>query len=524
MAEIIRQLFTRKNRKKKMKHPVPPGLGNSLTDKIKILIVENEALIAQDIQWRLRKMGYDTPLVVSTGAEAITKAEEYKPDLILIDIFTTGETEGIKTAEKIRLNLNIPIIYLTSSTDKATFEQAKATNPFAYLIKPFTDIELHYTIDMALHKHRTEELLFQSKQDWEDTFNTITDMITVHDRDFNIIRWNKAAEEILDLPLLKSKKVKCFEYYHGTDKPPERCPSCDCMITGEASDFELFEPHLNRFIEIRAIPRFDSENNISGVIHVVRDITRRRQMEEELLKSSKFESIGILTAGIAHDFNNLLQGILGNITYAKILLDPDDKAFEKLETAEIGYISAVKLTEQLIAFSEGTTSGRKTELLKKLIIDITKYTLNGTDIKSDLAVPEGLWQVEADEKQMALMIQNIVQNAIDAVPEGGTIKVTAENTEIDEKNSVVLNKGKYVKISIKDNGTGIPKNILPKIFDPYFSTKEKGEKKGVGLGLSICYSIIKACKGSIIVESEPETGTIVNIFLPALLTNKTYIA
>jgi diguanylate cyclase (GGDEF)-like protein len=130
---------------------------------------------------------------------------------------------------------------------------------------------------------KIEDKLFKSKHDWENTFNTITDMITIHDKDFNIIQSNKAAEKLLKLPdLEKAINTKCFNYYHGTDKPPEGCPSCDCLNTGESCNFEIFEPHLNSYVEIRVIPRFNINNEIDGLIHVVRDISERKQMEEKL--------------------------------------------------------------------------------------------------------------------------------------------------------------------------------------------------------------------------------------------------
>ncbi len=131
----------------------------------------------------------------------------------------------------------------------------------------------------------SKDLIYLSQQDWEDTFNTITDMITVHDRDFNIIRHNKAAEKILGLPVPEPAGTKCFKYYHGTDRPPENCPSCRCLKTQKSSTFEYFEPHLNMFLEIRAIPRFDSDNRLVGLIHIVRDLTGRKRIEEEIRKA-----------------------------------------------------------------------------------------------------------------------------------------------------------------------------------------------------------------------------------------------
>lgn len=138
-----------------------------------------------------------------------------------------------------------------------------------------------YTRWDIARREKAEALLLQSKQDWEDTFNTITDMITIHDSDYNIIWANKSAEKILNLPVQKNDNIKCFKYYHAADLPPEGCPSCRCLNTAEPAAFEIFEPNLKMFIEIRAIPRFDKQNRLIGLIHVVRDITGRKRAEEE---------------------------------------------------------------------------------------------------------------------------------------------------------------------------------------------------------------------------------------------------
>jgi diguanylate cyclase (GGDEF)-like protein len=155
--------------------------------------------------------------------------------------------------------------------------------------------DLHVTITSRdreiIDRKKAEELLSQSKQDWEDTFDLITDVVTVHDKDFNLIRANRSAQEILKLPLLTKETVKCFKYYHGSDAPPAGCPSCDCLKTGKPAAFELFEPHLNKFIEIRAIPRLDGDNNVIGLIHVVRDITKRKQTEKQLERQAYYDQL-----------------------------------------------------------------------------------------------------------------------------------------------------------------------------------------------------------------------------------------
>ncbi len=141
--------------------------------------------------------------------------------------------------------------------------------------------------DMENNHFRTDELIFQSVHSWEDTFNNITDMITVHDKDFNIIHANKAAEKILGLPFIQVTKGKCYEHYHGESAPPKGCPSCECLVTEKPVAFERFEPHLNKFLEIRAMPQFDHNHKLIGLIHIVRDITERKQMEDEITSLKK---------------------------------------------------------------------------------------------------------------------------------------------------------------------------------------------------------------------------------------------
>jgi PAS domain-containing protein len=163
-------------------------------------------------------------------------------------------------------------------------------------------------------RKKMESYILQSKLDWEDTFDTITDIITIHDKDFNIIRANKAAKEMLKLPSLEvTKAIKCYEYYHGTDCPPENCLSCVCLETGTPDSFEIFEPHLNKYLEIRAMPRFDRDNQVVGLIHVIRDISERKKVEEELQRAEQMKTVGEWATGLVHEIKNPLAGIKGSV-------------------------------------------------------------------------------------------------------------------------------------------------------------------------------------------------------------------
>jgi len=238
-------------------------------------------------------------------------------------------------------------------------------------------------------------------------------------------------------------------------------------------------------------------------------------MEEELLTAQKLESVGTLAGGIAHDFNNLLAVILGNISFAKMLTDPSSKIYERLTDAEDATIKGKELTYRLLAFSRGGESLKRITSLKGIIKDSARLTLSGSNIKCTFTFPGDLWQVEIDEEQIRQVIHNVVMNAKETMPRGGKIKIRAGNITLSPEDTVPLPEGDYVKISVEDHGGGIPEEDISRIFDPYFTTKEIGNVKGMGLGLAICYSIIKNHGGFMTAESQPSVGTTIHIYLPA---------
>ena len=239
---------------------------------------------------------------------------------------------------------------------------------------------------------KTAERIFQSRQDWENTFNTITDMITIHDKDYNIIKANRAARKILKLTSVKNKNTKCFKYYHGTDGPPEGCPSCCCLKTAKPAVFELFEPHLNMFIEIRAIPRFSSTHKLIGLIHIVRDITERKKTEESLQQSREELSthannlmdanvtLKVLLKQRENDKEELEEKVLTNI---KILVTPYMEKLKKteLDPAGLNYINTLEsiLKEIISPFSVKLSS--KHMALTPKEIQIAKLIKDGKQSK-----------------------------------------------------------------------------------------------------------------------------------------------
>ncbi len=251
---------------------------------------------------------------------------------------------------------------------------------------------------------------------------------------------------------------------------------------------------------------------IESSMGIIRDITEYKDMEKEREKADRLESLGVLAGGIAHDFNNFLTGILGNISLAKLHLDPKDDVYEILQESEAAAQSARSLTQQLLTFSKGGSPVRINTNIKDLIRSSANFVLSGSNVRCDSEFPKKLWDVKADKGQLSQVFNNLILNADQAMPEGGSVTIRAKNLIIKEDETLPLKKGRYVMIEIRDKGIGIPKNVLPKIFDPFFTTKQKGS----GLGLSTVFSIIKRHEGFVTVQSELEKGTSFFIYLPAV--------
>jgi PAS domain S-box-containing protein len=253
--------------------------------------------------------------------------------------------------------------------------------------------------------------------------------------------------------------------------------------------------------------------NKPATLNFLRDITQQIKIEEELKQAQKMESIGILAGGIAHDFNNLLFVVMGYISLAQDDLKPESEASESLREAEDACIKAKELTARLITFSEGGDPVKKINSIEELLKETVVSAVSGSNIKPEISIADDIRQVIIDEAQIKQVFRHIVVNAKEAMDDNGPLNVSCENIDIAEESYLTLSQGEYIKISFKDQGCGISKENLNKIFDPYFSTKDMGTDKGQGLGLTVSHSIIKKHGGLITVESELEKGSIVSVIL-----------
>jgi len=233
-------------------------------------------------------------------------------------------------------------------------------------------------------------------------------------------------------------------------------------------------------------------------------------MEEELLKAQKLESIGTLAGGIAHDYNNLLTAILANISLMKLYVDESTKLYQRIAKAERATLNARDLTQQLLTFSRGGAPVKKPVKIELVVRDSVDLALRGAKTRSVFDFPDDLGSVFVDEGQIGQAVNNIIANADQAMPDGGTVTITGENRVVTPDDGLPLEQGEYIRISIRDEGPGIETGALPKIFDPYFTSKQGHS----GLGLSIAYSIVKSHDGHLSVDTEPGGGTTLCIFLP----------
>lgn len=240
-------------------------------------------------------------------------------------------------------------------------------------------------------------------------------------------------------------------------------------------------------------------------------ITENAKIEEELFRTRQLESLGILAGGIAHDFNNLLTAILGHASLIKRRASPDDKIYESLGSIETASIRASDLTYQLLTFAKGGAPIKKLSSIAEVIGDSARFVFRGSNSLCTIVISDDLWPVEVDTGQISQVIHNLAINAHQAMPDGGEVNIQAENITVDPKMALSLQPGRYIRVSIQDNGTGIPKDQLAQIFNPYFTTKQHGS----GLGLATSYSIIRKHNGLLTVESEVDKGTLFRVYLPA---------
>ena len=374
-------------------------------------------------------------------------------------------------------------------------------------------------LDVSARKE-AEDALAAEKERLAVTVRSIGDGVIATDTDGRINLINKQAEDLTgwkQSAAMGQPLIRVFSVIDQRTRTTYRNPLSHVLTSGEIVDLPDSSVLVNRdgssekIIGASAAPIHDQESKIVGAVLVFRDITEEQSIAEERLRASKLDSLGILAGGIAHDFNNILTAVIGNISFARMFSEPGEKLHIRMEEAEKAATRARDLATQLLTFSKGGSPVRQTASLTELLQDSTSFALRGSNVRCELEAETELWPVEVDQSQISQVLQNLVINAIQAMPGGGVVKVSATNTRLDGDSNLPLPFGRYTLIKVKDHGTGIKAADIAHVFDPYFTTKEKG----TGLGLATSYSIVKRHDGLMTVDSAIDKGTEFHIYLPA---------
>ena len=389
----------------------------------------------------------------------------------------------------------------------------------------FFSVGSSYLLAYIFNLQEMKKLLLQAKENWEESFNTINDAIYIYDAHCNIIRANKAAERTFGPPVLDFLNEQCTRL---TQKYKDVLFANDPGIAAQGSLEEVYHPQLNRHLEIKTIPHFNDDNRLKGIVQVVRDVTESRNSEkehrmlrEQLIQAQKMEAIGTLAGGIAHDFNNILAAVIGYTELALLSLPENSQLADQLNHVLKAGLRARELVDQILTFSRKTDQNFQPQpveiglIIKEALKLITSTFPTTIQLRTKIL---SAGKVVINPSQMHQIIMNLCTNARHAMPQdGGILTVELSDIEIGPRAQIMgqnpeLQPGPYIRLAIKDTGHGMEPKIAKRIFEPYFTTKEKDV--GTGLGLAMVHGITKNCGGAISLKSDVGKGTAFYVYFP----------
>ena len=514
----------------------------------RILIVEDEGLIAADVQKRLERLGYFYPAIACSGEEALRCARSIRFDLVLMDIRLKGNLDGIATAQALKTEFETPVVYITAHADQETIDRAKLTEPLGYILKPITDADLRSVVEISLYRQQMERRVRVSEAWLATTLCSVGDGIIATDTGGEIVFMNPVAEKLTGWPAQQAhghrlKDVLAFFEEVG-GQPAQKSISGLCM--GESRNYRLVSRSGgDNLVEVQrfenrslvssmpipptgAIRSWPSEiaaegswaagpvDDLFGSIVVLRDITVRRQMEGRLLQSQRMEAVANVAGGLAHDFNNQLTVILG---YCEELCTGTQGELREAALAIKQAASvAGSITGQLLTLSRHRTVQHEVLNVNETICEVQpmiSHSLGKTrTLVTDLGARAAF--VRGDRNQLKQVLLNLALNARDAMPDGGELRIESSAVEIDpeSREALLYRPDRYVRLRVADTGMGMDKTTLARVFEPFFTTKKVGF--GTGLGLAMAHSIILQSGGYIHAESEIGQGTTFEILLPSV--------
>jgi two-component system cell cycle sensor histidine kinase/response regulator CckA len=490
-----------------------------------ILIVEDEAIIAADIQNRLERLGYKEPVIAHSGEEALRFAHSTPFDLVLMDIRLKGAIDGIATAQRMKAEMETPVVYITAHADEETIGRAARTEPFGYILKPIRDSELRSTVQISIYKHEMERRLRHSEAWLATTLRSIGEGVVATNMVGEVVFLNPVAERLTGWSAADANGRPLMEVValreESTGAPAEN-PTID-LLAGQSP---VMPSPANRAYSLTSragasaiveLSCFENRSNeLLGTILVLRDIGGRRELERRVMQSQRMEAIANLAAGLAHDFNNQLTVILGCADeLCEGLSGVDrDRAFEIKHAGSL----ATALTGQLLTLSRHQAMRPEPLNINASIAEMRPAICSALGRMRILTTSLGpnLGLVRADRNQVKQVLLNLALNARDAMPLGGELRIETSNVDIPagSPKALLFPPGPYVRLMMSDCGEGMDQQTLARIFEPFFTTKKAGF--GTGLGLSMAHSIVVQSGGHITARSQVGLGTAFEILLPRL--------
>lgn len=485
-------------------------------DKIRIQIVEDEKILAEDIMNQLVSMGYTVAGMVSSGEEAIECATEKKPDLVLMDIRLKGDIDGIDAAQYIHEQLHIPVVYLTSYSDEDTLRRAKITQPYGYLLKPYEERELRAAIEVALYKYGMEKSL-KEREAWLSTvLKSIHDGVIATDEKKKVMFMNPVAEKLTGWNSEDASGKPLQEVYplfsQKTGKPI-RMSTFKALkegdITGWTDRAILAMRDGTRIpIDQSMAPIKDASGIVRGVVLVFEDITERKRLEDKMREMEKYQVFGQLASGVAHEVKNPLNAILA-VTEALVQdlgEDPEYKPYLGHICTQVDRLSSLMKDMLELGRPIQPSSFQKESMSALCVsaIDLWKKTTSHTGYKVELVCcPNGdQLHVKANSAKLQQVLFNVLENAAQHSPKGSKVEIRLHEPADG-----------YIRVCVIDRGCGIPEENLPSVVEPFFTMRSGG----TGLGLSLVKRIVEQHGGSVeIRNNDPPPGCTVEVRLPVV--------
>jgi PAS domain S-box-containing protein len=502
----------------------------------RVLIVEDEAIVAYDFERRLTRMGYAVTGLAHNGQQAIAKAMETRPELVLMDINLGEGMNGIEAADAIQQQQDLPVIYITANSDANTLRQASRSGQFGYILKPFEDRELETAIQMGMAKHEVERCLKESERRFSATLTSIADGVIATRPDGRIEFFNRAAEEITGWQQADALGRNLSDVLPLRDDGTHRADTdffssflLPGVLPGDSRTALLTRRDGRRVpIEYRASHIHDERGRPGGAVISFSDITERRQAEEKIRRAQadlnaalvclerKHEELQSFYHTVSHEVKTpltsarefvslVLEGLAGPVNDTqKEYLGIAQESCDQMRTCIDDMLDMTRLETGKMSLELKRASAG--DLARRVVISLTPAA-HRKRVRLTCTVKPGVCDILMDETRISQVVSNLVNNALKFTPDGGQVSVVVQPAG---------GEAGYVQIVVADTGRGIPKEHLPRIFDRLYQVRDKdtSSSMGFGLGLHICHELVRLHNGNIYVESAVGVGSKFYVTLP----------